>query len=82
MLMSLTKSIKCLQNWLRQWWWVNYKQFQLFDKTDKKSTLDGETKNFIKEIENKEKHVDKKGFKKYFSYEPIALVISLLSQNT
>ena len=54
----------------------------MFDKTDKKLTLDGETKNFIKDIENKEKHVDKKGFTKFFSYEPIAIVNNLLSQNT
>ena len=60
----------------------DYKQFELFDKTDKKLTLDEETKNFIKEIENKEKHVDQKGFTKYFSYKPIALVNNLLSQNT
>ena len=43
------------------------KQFELFDEIDKKLKLDGETKNFIKEIENKEKGVDKKGFTKYFS---------------
>ena len=45
----------------------DYKQFELFDEIDKKLKLDGETKNFIKEIENKEKGVDKKGFTKYFS---------------
>ena len=55
----------------------------MFDKTDKKLTLDGETKDFIKEIENKEKIVDKKkGFTKYFSYEPTALVNKLIGQNT
>ena len=37
-----------------------YRQFELFGKTDKELKLDGETKNFIKEIENKEKGVDKK----------------------
>ena len=60
----------------------DYKQFELFDETDKKLKLDGETKNFIKEIENKEKGIDKKGFIKYFSYEPAALVNKLLGQNT
>ena len=43
---------------------IDYKQFELFDKTDKKLTPDEETKHFIKKIENKEKHVDKKGFTK------------------
>ena len=38
----------------------DHKQFELFDKTDKKLTSDGESKHFIKEIENKEKIVDKK----------------------
>ena len=60
----------------------DYKQFELFDKIDKKLTLGGETKNFIKEIENKEKIVDKKGFTKHFSYEPAALVNKLFGQNT
>ena len=50
----------------------------MFAKTDKKSKLDEETKQFFKEIENREKGVDKKGFTKYFSYEPTTLV----SQNT
>ena len=53
----------------------------MFDKIDKKFTLDGETKSFIKEIENKKKIVDKKGFTKYFSYKPTALVNKLLGQN-
>ena len=60
---------------------LDYKQFELFDKTDKKLTLDGETKHITKEIENIEKRVDKNGFTKYFSYEPTALVNNLLSQN-
>ena len=54
------------------------KQFELFDKTDKKSTLDEETKRFFKVIENREKGVDKREFIKYFSYEPAALVNYLL----
>ena len=54
----------------------------MFDKTDKKLTLDEETKNFFEEIENREKTVDKMGFTKYFSYEPTALVNKLLGQNT
>ena len=53
----------------------------MFDKIDKKLTLDEETKSFIKEIENKKKIVDKKGFTKYFSYKPTALVNKLLGQN-
>ena len=59
-----------------------YKYFELFEETHKKLKLDGETKNFIKEIENKAKGVDKKRFTKYFSYEPTALVNKLLGQNT
>ena len=58
------------------------KGFELLDKTDKKLTPDEETKILFKEIENREKIVDKKKFKKYFSYEPTALVNNLLSQNT
>ena len=53
----------------------------MFDGTDKESKLDEETRNVSKEIENWEKVVDKKGFIKYFSYEPTELVNNLLSQN-
>ena len=60
----------------------DYKQFGLVDKTDKESKLDEETKNFLKQIEKREKGVDKKGFMKYFNYQPTALVNKLLSQNT
>ena len=61
----------------------DYKQFGLFDKTDKKLKLDGETKIFFNEIENREKRwIDKEGFMKKFSYETTALVKKLLSQNT
>ena len=60
----------------------DYKQFELFYKTDKNLTLDEETKKFFKEIENREKIVDKKKFTEYFSYKPTALVNNLLSQNT
>ena len=59
----------------------SYKQFELFDKTDEKLTLDEETKTFFKEIKNQEKIVHKKKFKEYFSYEPTVLVNNLLSQN-
>ena len=61
---------------------LDYKEFELFDKTDKKLTLDEEIKIVFKEIENREKIVDKKKCKKYFSYEPTALVNNLLSQNS
>ena len=61
---------------------ISYKQFELFDETDKKLTLDEEIKKFFKEIKNKEKIFDKKGFLKYFSYGPTALVDKLLDQNT
>ena len=62
---------------------IDCKQFRLFDKTDKGSKLDRETNNFIKEIENKEKSVDKKGFMKYFLVTNLeALVNNLLDQNT
>ena len=57
---------------------VDYKRFELFDKLNKKLTLEEE----IKEIENREKNVDKKRFLKHFSYEPTALVNKLLDQNT
>ena len=60
----------------------NYRKFELFDETDKKSKLDEETENFFKDIENQEKNVDKRGFMKYFRYEPTALVNKLLDQNT
>ena len=53
----------------------------MFDKTDKKLILDEETKIFFEEIENQEKTVDKKGFIKYFRYEPTALVNKSLGQN-
>ena len=36
----------------------------------------------FEEIKNREKGIDKKGFIKYFSYEPIALVNNLFGQNT
>ena len=52
----------------------NYRQFELFDETDKKLKIDVETKKFFKEIENREKSVDKKRFMKYFSYKTTALV--------
>ena len=58
-----------------------YRQFELFDKTDKKLTLDGDIKKFFKEIENQGKIVDEKKFKEDFSYEPTALVNNLLSQS-
>ena len=48
----------------------DYKQLELFDKTDKKLMLYEETKKFIKEIKTQEKNVDKKGLTKYFSYKP------------
>ena len=60
----------------------NYRKFELFDEIDKKSKLDEETENSFKDIENQEKNVDKKGFMKYFRYEPTALVNKLLDQNT
>ena len=44
----------------------NYKQFELFHKTDKKLTLDGETKIFFKEIENRKRNVDRKGVYEIF----------------
>ena len=60
----------------------DHKQLELVDKTDKESKLDEETKNFLKEIEKRGKGVDKKGFIRYFNYEPSELVIKLLNQNT
>ena len=54
----------------------------MFDKTDKKLTLNEETKKFIKNIKNWENNFDKKGFTKYFSYELTTLITKLLGQNT
>ena len=39
---------------------IDYKQFELFDKTDKRSKLDEKTKNFFKEIENRGKDKEPK----------------------
>ena len=49
-------------------------------KQTKKLKLDGETKNFFKEIENQEKGVDKKGLMKYFGDEPTALLRKSLDE--
>ena len=49
-------------------------------KQTKKLKLDGETKNFFKEIENQEKGIDKKGFMKYFGDEPTALLRKSLDE--
>ena len=54
----------------------------MLDKTDKKLTLDEETKRIFKEIQNREKIIDKRKFKEYFSHGPNALINNLLSQNT
>ena len=54
----------------------------MVDKAGEKLKLDEETKHFFKDIENREKNVDKKEVMKYFNYEPTALVNKLLSQNT
>ena len=63
--------------------YFDYTKFELVDKIGKRSKLDGETKKIFKEIENREKDVDKKGgFMEYFNYEPTALVNKLLGQNT
>ena len=59
-----------------------YNQFALFDKIDKMITLNEETKKFLRRLKIKKKIVDKKGFLKYFSYKPTALVDKLLDQNT
>ena len=56
-------------------------KFIIVNKTDKESKLDEETKKIFKEIEKREKDIDKKEFMKYFNYEPTALVNKLLSQN-
>ena len=57
-----------------------YKQFELFDKTDKKLKLDKETEDFLKVI--RDRVVGKKKFMEYYSYEPATLVYDLLNQNT
>ena len=58
----------------------DYKQFELFDKTDRKLNLDEETEECFKEIEDRVVH--KKRFMEYFSYEPAALVNNLLIEST
>ena len=61
---------------------LNFKQFEIVvDKTFKELKLDGQTKNFNKETEKREKGVDKNGCTKHFGYEPSALVSKLLIQN-
>ena len=40
----------------------DHRLFELVDKRDEESKLDEETKHFIKEIKEREKDVDKKGF--------------------
>ena len=61
---------------------IDYKQFELFDKTAKKLTLEEETKKNLRRLKIKKKLLTKKVFSKYFSYEPAALVNKLLDQNT
>ena len=58
------------------------KQFKIDDKTDEELKLDEETKEFIEEMKQKQKGVEKKRFSKYFDYEPSTLVGKLISQNT
>ena len=67
----------------------NHKKLKLTDdydytsddeEEDIKLKLDKETKEFIEEIKGKEKGIDKKGFSKYFNYEPSTLVTNLLKQ--
>ena len=60
----------------------DYKQFEIVDKADKKAKIDGETKEFIKEIKEREKGVDNREFSGYFNYEPSALASELSSPNT
>ena len=60
----------------------DHKLFELVDKRDEESKLDEETKHFIKEIKEREKGVDKKGFSGYFDYETSTLVNKLVNQNT
>ena len=50
----------------------DYKQFELFDKTDKKLKLDEETEECFKEIEDRV--VDKKRFMEYFSFRNCILL--------
>ena len=56
---------------------IGYRQFELFGKTDKELKLDGETKNLLKRLKIKKRMLIKKGFMKYFSYKPVALVNNL-----
>ena len=66
----------------------DYKKLKLTDNYDRTSDeeedanlkLDKETKEFINEIKEKEKPVDRNGFCGYFGYEPSALVSNLLNQ--
>ena len=60
----------------------DYKQFEIVDKADKETKIDGETKIFIKEIKEREKGVDNREFSGYFNYDPSALASKLSSSNT
>ena len=44
----------------------DYKQFKLFNKTDKNLTLDKETKKNFKDVAKQDKNVDKKSLKNVF----------------
>ena len=61
---------------------IDYKQFELYDKTDKKLTLNEEIKKICSEIKNRENLLIKRNLAYIFSYEPTALVNKLLGQNT
>ena len=45
----------------------DYKQFKLFNKTDKNLTLDEETKKKFKDVEKQDKNVDKRSLKNIFA---------------
>ena len=45
----------------------DYKQFKLFNKTDKNLTLDKETKKNFKDVAKQDKNVDKKSLKNIFA---------------
>ena len=60
----------------------DHNQFELFDTIDQESNLDKEREEFIEEIKEKGKGIDKKGFSKCFGYDSSALVSKLFKKES
>ena len=61
---------------------IDYKQFELFGKADKRSKLDGRTKNFLRRLKIEKKVLIKRDLGNILATNHSALVNKLLSQNT